>query len=216
MTSRGVAASLPRAFISYARAAGEPFATSLRNRLQAEHPDVTLWQDRTELEGGVGWWKQITEALDQVELLIMVMTPMVIASAIARKEWRYARQQGVRVCPVLGSDPGQFDFNLLPSWMRKVHCYDLDKEWDSFVGFLLTAPRANRVPFMAPDLRHDFVDRPAEYQALISTLLDRSRLNPLAITTALQGAGGFGKTTLAAAVCHDDEVVTAFDDGILW
>ena len=42
------------------------------------------------------------------------------------------------------------------------------------------------------------------------------RLNPLAITTALQGAGGFGKTTLAAAMCHDDDVVTGFDDGILW
>ena len=41
-------------------------------------------------------------------------------------------------------------------------------------------------------------------------------MNPLAITTALQGAGGFGKTTLAAAICHDDDIVTAFDDGILW
>ena len=47
-------------------------------------------------------------------------------------------------------------------------------------------------------------------------LLDRDRMNPLAITTALQGAGGFGKTTLAAAICHDDDVITAFDDGILW
>ena len=28
--------------------------------------------------------------------------------------------------------------------------------------------------------------------------------------------GGFGKTTLAAALCHDDEVQTAFDDGVLW
>jgi hypothetical protein len=32
----------------------------------------------------------------------------------------------------------------------------------------------------------------------------------------LQGAGGFGKTTLAAALCHDDRVITAFDDGVLW
>ena len=47
-------------------------------------------------------------------------------------------------------------------------------------------------------------------------LLDRARMNPLAITTALQGAGGFGKTTLAAAICHHDDIVTLFDDGILW
>jgi WD40 repeat protein len=205
-----------RAFISYARSDGETFASALRLRLQREHPSLTLWQDRAELEGGVGWWKQITEALDQVEILIMVMTPAVTQSAVAQKEWRYARQQGVRVCPVLGVATDAFDFRQLPSWMRKAHCYDLDKEWETFVGFLLSARSETRVPFMAPDLRRDFVDRPAEYEQLASMLLDRSRMNPLAITTALQGAGGFGKTTLAAALCHDDDIITAFDDGILW
>ena len=29
--------------------------------------------------------------------------------------------------------------------------------------------------------------------------------------TALQGAGGYGKTTLAIALCHDDQVIGAFD-----
>jgi WD40 repeat protein len=206
----------PRIFISYARSDGEGFASALRQRLQATHPSLTLWQDRAELEGGVGWWKQIAAALDQVEILIMVMTPAVTQSAVAQKEWRYARQQGVRVCPVLGTEPHLFDFSQLPSWMRKAHCYDLEKEWETFVRFLQSPGTENRVPFMAPDLRADFVARPAEYQALAAMLLDRSRMNPLAITTALQGAGGFGKTTLAAALCHDDEIITAFDDGILW
>jgi len=164
----------------------------------------------------VGWWKQVTEALDQVEILIMVMTPAVLHSAIAHKEWRYARQQGVRVCPVLGVAPGLFDFGQLPSWMRKAHCYDLDREWERFVDFLRSARAENRVPFMAPDLRDDFVPRPAEHRLLKERLLDRGQNNPLAITTALQGAGGFGKTTLASALCHDEDVITAFDDGILW
>src|SRR5690606_11547749 len=35
-------------------------------------------------------------------------------------------------------------------------------------------------------------------------------------TTALKGAGGFGKTTLAAALCHDEDVQTVFDEGVLW
>jgi hypothetical protein len=151
----------PRIFISYARSDGEGFASALRQRLQAEHPSLTLWQDRADLEGGVGWWKQITDALDRVKILIMVMTLAVTQSPVAQKEWRHARQQGVRVCPVLGTGP-------------------------------------------------------AEYQALAGMLLDRSRMNPLAITTALQGAGGFGKTTLAAPLCHDHDIITAFDDGILW
>ena len=38
----------------------------------------------------------------------------------------------------------------------------------------------------------------------------------MAITAALKGAGGYGKTTLARALCHDDEVQDAFHDGILW
>ena len=39
---------------------------------------------------------------------------------------------------------------------------------------------------------------------------------PLAITTALRGADGYGKTTLAIALCHDERVQEAYDDGILW
>jgi hypothetical protein len=37
----------------------------------------------------------------------------------------------------------------------------------------------------------------------------------LALTTALLGAGGYGKTTLANALCRDDDVRFEFSDGIL-
>ncbi len=36
------------------------------------------------------------------------------------------------------------------------------------------------------------------------------------ITTALRGAGGFGKTTLAQALAFDDDVRAAYPDGVLW
>jgi hypothetical protein len=45
---------------------GEEFATALRHRLAAQEPEITLWQDRAQMEGGVGWWAQIEAALDQV------------------------------------------------------------------------------------------------------------------------------------------------------
>lgn len=60
------------------------------------------------------------------------------------------------------------------------------------------------------------MQRTKEFEALRSLLLDGERKDPVAITTALTGAGGFGKTTLAAALCHDEEIIQAFDDGILW
>jgi WD40 repeat protein len=78
-------------------------------------------------------------------------------------------------------------------------------------------------PFMVESLQ-DFVDRPGEFERLIAHLLDRDRDTPaydeprriVAITAALRGAGGYGKTMLARAICHDDRIRRAFLDGILW
>ena len=69
---------------------------------------------------------------------------------------------------------------------------------------------------MAPDLPENFIDRPDEFGRLKNLLLSPDRKETVAITTALSGAGGFGKTTLAAALCHDEDIIQNFDDGILW
>jgi len=191
-----------RVFISYAREDGEEFATALRQRLNREHPEISLWQDRARLEGGIGWWQQITAALDAVEFLVLVMTPAATRSVVARKEWRYARQRGVCVYPVKGVPDHALDYSKLPQWMSRAHFFDLDREWDTFVNYLKSPCHAARVPFMAPDLPEAYVERPAVIEALLNQVLDSSRENPVAITTALRGAGGLGKTTLAAAICH--------------
>ena len=54
-----------RVFISYARQDGEAFATALRRRLEKEESEITLWQDRAGMEGGIGWWKQIEDAISK-------------------------------------------------------------------------------------------------------------------------------------------------------
>ena len=69
---------------------------------------------------------------------------------------------------------------------------------------------------MIEDLPEDFVERPDEFGRLVGLLLDGAREETVAITAALRGAGGYGKTTLARALCHDERVQDAFDDGILW
>ena len=58
---------------------------------------------------------------------------------------------------------------------------------------------------MVEDLPEDFVQRSCEFNKLVSCLLDCER-----------GAGGYGKTTLARALGHDDRIQEAFYDGILW
>jgi len=199
-------------FISYARSDGEEFANRLRQRLESE--GIPLWQDRVGMEGGRKWWLQITEALARVEFMALVITPNALKSDTVRKEWRHARQQGVCVYPVKGTP--NFDFDSLPRWMRDTHFYDLEHEWEKFVLDLKTRCQTRRVPFMVEDLPEGFVARPSEFDQLLNLLLDEHREEPVAITAALKGAGGYGKTTLAKALCHDERVQDVFDDGILW
>ncbi len=202
----------PRVFISYARSDGEAFATSLRARLEAEN--IPLWQDRVGMEGGRDWWLQITDALDHAEFMVLVMTPAALKSPVVRKEWRYARQQGVCVYPIKAHS--SIDFKSLPRWMRDAHWYDLDHEWPKFLNDLNRTCEQPRVPFMVEELTADFVPRPKEFDELLSKLLDEKCEEPIAITAALRGAGGYGKTTIARAICHDERIQEAFDDGILW
>src|SRR5688500_210641 len=52
-------------------------------------------------------------------------------------------------------------------------------------------------------------------RAALGTSRPRSR-QPGGDYDSASGRGGFGKTTLAVALCHDDDIITAFDDGVLW
>ncbi len=54
-----------------------------------------------------------------------------------------------------------------------------------------------------------------EFEALKRKLLD-AKGDAVAITAALRGAGGYGKTTLAKALAHDPDIEDAYFDGILW
>jgi len=84
--------------------------------------------------------------------------------------------------------------------------------WQIELNALSTRPRL----FQAHDLPKGYVPRPKAFDAIKYHLLNRQGKQTTAITTALRGAGGFGKTTLALALCHDVEIQAAFPDGILW
>jgi len=70
--------------------------------------------------------------------------------------------------------------------------------------------------FVGPQLPEHFVPRSKEFEALVKAVLEIGSGKSVAITTALAGAGGFGKTTLATAFCYDKRVRKHFSDGILW
>src|SRR5512142_2379970 len=60
------------------------------------------------------------------------------------------------------------------------------------------------------------IPRPNEHERLVALLLDQRFFLPVAISTSLPGARGFGKTSLARAICQDPRVKQAFSEGIYW
>jgi WD40 repeat protein len=204
-----------RIFVSYARADGAQFGRTLSDRLTRDH-GFSVWRDLADLEGGSDWWRQIAEAIDHVEYLVLVMTPAALSSDAVRDEWRYARQRGVCVVPVIGL--AALDFSRLPEWMRRAHFVDPrePEQWIRFIRTLESPCRTTRVPMMAEPPPDDFVARSHEFAALRSHLASDARGGSVAIAAALKGAGGYGKTTLARAICHDHLIRETYYDGVLW
>jgi len=200
-------------FISYARKDGFAPSQILRQRLIDE--SIEVWQDLVAMNIGENWHPQIFKAIEEAKAVVMVLTPEALKSPMVRQEWVHARQKGVCVYPVQVPDL-PIDFATLPKWMRDSHFYNLDNEWETFVSYLKSPCQALQVPFTAPELSKTYVQRPEVFDNLKNRLLDNDRANPVATVVALQGGGGFGKTTLAIALCHDDDIQSAFDDGILW
>jgi hypothetical protein len=69
-------------------------------------------------------------------------------------------------------------------------------------------------PWMAPPLDR-VVERPELGGRLVSALAAPGG-GEVGLTTGLAGAGGFGKTTLAAWVCHRPETRRRYPGGLLW
>lgn len=77
--------------------------------------------------------------------------------------------------------------------------------------------RPARVPFQVPPLPLHYVPRPEATEALKKHLLaDGPRHRGVLVVGAIQGLGGIGKSTLAAAVAHDEDTARRFPDGVLW
>jgi hypothetical protein len=132
---------------------------------------------------------------------------------VVRREIRLARQEGKKVSPIKG--PGLGELGKLPRWLGQIYNLDLAEHRTTLTRVLQDQSREKRVAMMAPEPPVDFIERPTEFSALKKQLLD-SQGDAVAITAALRGAGGYGKTTLAKALAHDPDIQDAYFDGILW
>jgi WD40 repeat protein len=123
---------------------------------------------------------------------------------------------GKMVSPIL-ADP-EIKPSELPQWIRREEIYDIAEQerWTKLVCVLQGPGKNKRAPYMPGELPENFVPRDVEYAALKEAVLSQgTEKRPVVLTTALVGAGGYGKTTLANYLCRDHDVRFEFTDGIV-
>ena len=89
-----------KVFLSYARN-DEAFVTRLANNLLKQQIDV--WLDVFRIEPGRSWARQIGEALDACQVLLVVLSPESVASENVDDEWNYCLDQKKSIVVVLHS-----------------------------------------------------------------------------------------------------------------
>jgi hypothetical protein len=206
-----------RIFISYSRSDGREFAEAFECRLERE--GIRSWRDLKSMEAG-DIRRQVLRAIEDAKHSVLILSRRALTSDWIKREWSHARMMGKRVAPIL-ADPALKRVDL-PPWMRREEVFDIDlardrdeERWKALVLVLRGDGQTKRAPYMPGDCPADFVPRPAEYAALKAAMLAEAPEKTVALTTALRGAGGYGKTTLANYLCRDPDVRFEFSDGIV-
>ena len=192
-----------RVFISYSRSDGRAFAEEFERRLAVE--GIHAWRDLKSM--GAGEIRpQVLRAIEDARHLVLILSRRALESDWIKREWSHARMMGKRVSPVL-ADP-EIKRADLPAWMRREEVFDIDpardrdnERWKALVLVLRGDGKVKRAPYMPGDLPADFVKREEEYAALKKAVLSEGADKKVALSASLIGAGGYGKTTLANALC---------------
>jgi hypothetical protein len=217
-------------FISYCQDDQDWVIDELLRRLEAGGLKVCL--DIRDFELGVPKVVAMERALVSSRRTLLVLTPAYLESPWAEFE--------ALILQTL--DPANRRRRLIP--VRKEQCQlppryayltsvdftnprEQSSAWPRLLGALGPAalePAPPHTSLLQPsrglvlvgDQPEDFVPRLTLYQQIIAHLVGEWRSQPVVPPVALRGAGGYGKTTLARAICHDPEVQTVFRNGIHW
>ena len=204
--------SPPRLFISYARGDGRDFVEGFEARLAEAR--FTSWRDLKDVEGGENVLPGVLRAIEEAEHLVLILSRRALSSDWVKAEWTHARAVGRKVSPVL-ADPTLHRSDL-PHWIRRADVYDPEdpERWAKLVAVLDGSGKTRRVPYHTGHLPDSFVPRPGPYDRLKQGIL-QAEGGVVGLSTALIGAGGYGKTTLANALCRDEDIRFEFSDGVV-
>ena|GEM_PF-328315 len=160
------------------------------------------------------WQQSLMFAIDQIQ-----RTAVETADTV---RWLQKWAQQLSSQPLTQRNPiGQ---NAIEEILRSVHTQldeiqsataRIEKKLDeTYVALEKVVPgQEHKIPFIAPPLPpYELVGRGQLLSHLKQRLLADESLSP----SALNGLPGVGKTALAVVLAHDPEVLTHFEDGILW
>jgi CRP-like cAMP-binding protein len=123
-----------RVFISYARE-DEAFATRLANNLLKQEIDV--WLDTYRIMPGRSWARQIGEALDACQIMLVVLSASSVASENVEDEWNYYLDQ--KKCTLcVRIEPCKVPYRLSKLQYVDFHLADYDQALARVVATLNT------------------------------------------------------------------------------
>jgi CRP-like cAMP-binding protein len=123
-----------KVFLSYASADRE-FATRLANNLLKYHVDI--WLDIYRIVPGKSWARQIGEALDTCEIMLLILSPTSVASENVDDEWNYFLDQKKPAVSIL-YQPCKVPYRLSKHQYIDFHKSDYDQAVARVVATLNT------------------------------------------------------------------------------
>ncbi|HSS49527.1 MAG TPA: TIR domain-containing protein [Thermoanaerobaculia bacterium] len=216
-------------FLSHA-SADKPAVERLARKLRDEKLEPFL--DKWHLVPGEPWQEGMEDALRESRTCAVFIGKKLgpwqneeMRTALAKR----VKNRSYRVIPVLLPGGPEAGLDDLSEFLGRLTWVDfrggLDDE-DALLRLLAgirgEAPGPgggrNKAAYrcMAP-AREPFIQRSEYAKVRHALLLDEAgRATTVGITTAIHGAGGFGKTALAIELCYDEQLRERYPDGILW
>lgn len=128
-------------FISYAHV-----DSSFVDRLEADlrQQGFATWVDRQQLAGGHRWRRELQEAVEYAQVLLIVLSPEAVASENVQIEYDYALDQGKIVIPIY------YRQCHMPMELRAIQWINFRQDYEQGLRALLQALQHLPVPLVAP------------------------------------------------------------------
>ncbi len=206
-----------RIFLAYAPD-DESFVQQLNNDLKARGLDITTAQPLFN-KSSSSVFSELQKVLDNIDQVLLVISPNSRQNTIVRYAWRYAWQYCKSVVPVL-----RLEADLeLPATLQGIDYVDFRNNRryefarDELLA-ILSVPLApvgklNNVPTLPPY----FIARDEAVETVKEALFTQNV--PVTISAGKEKSpdvGGTGKSLLAVSIAYDCEIRNAAPDGIFW